>query len=92
MYFDQLLLAPCKVHVVYLDQLLGASPYIHIISNHDTLICNSPWKTLKKENTVIELSSVNQNPIFILAEILFENTNGRLNFEFVALGVWGKIA
>ena len=35
MYFDQLLLAACKVHVVYFDQLLGAAHYIHFISNHD---------------------------------------------------------
>ena len=35
MYFDQLLLAARKVHVVYLDQLLGAAHYTHFISNHD---------------------------------------------------------
>ena len=40
MYFDQLLLAACKVHVVYFDQLLSAARYIHFISNHDRLIAN----------------------------------------------------
>ena len=35
MYFDQLLLAARKVHVVYFNQLLGAAHYIHFISNHD---------------------------------------------------------
>ena len=30
-YFDQLLLAGRKVHVVYLDQLLGAAHYINFI-------------------------------------------------------------
>ena len=37
MYFDQLLLAARKVHVVYFDQLLGAAHYIHFIFNHDNL-------------------------------------------------------
>ena len=36
MYFDQLLVAACQVHVVYFDQLLGAAHYIHLISNHAT--------------------------------------------------------
>ena len=36
MYFDQLLLTARKVHVVNLDQLLGAAHYIHFISNQDT--------------------------------------------------------
>ena len=36
MYFNQLLLAARKAHVVYSDQLLGAAPCIHFISNHDT--------------------------------------------------------
>ena len=35
MYFDQLLLAAHKVHVVFFDQLLVAAHYIHFISNHD---------------------------------------------------------
>ena len=34
-YFDQLLLAPRKVHAVYFDQLLGAAHYLHFISNHN---------------------------------------------------------
>ena len=38
MYFDQLLLAARKVHVVYFNQLLGAAHYIHFISNHDKII------------------------------------------------------
>ena len=37
MYFDQLLLAACKVHVVYFNQLLGAAHYIHFISNHNSI-------------------------------------------------------
>ena len=36
MYFNQLLLAARKAHVVYSDQLLGAAPCIHFISNHDS--------------------------------------------------------
>ena len=35
MYFDQLLLAARKVHVVHFDQLFGAAHYIHFLSNHD---------------------------------------------------------
>ena len=35
MYFNQLLLAARKVHVVYSDQLLGAALCIYFISNHD---------------------------------------------------------
>ena len=35
--FDQLLLAARKVHVVYLNQLLGAAHYIHFIFIPDTL-------------------------------------------------------
>ena len=35
-YFDQLLLAARKAHVVYSDQLLGAALRIHFISNHDS--------------------------------------------------------
>ena len=38
MYFDQLLLAACKVHVVYSAQLLGAAHYIDFISNFDQLL------------------------------------------------------
>ena len=38
MYFDQLLLVPCKAHVVYSDQLLGAALCIHFISNHDSML------------------------------------------------------
>ena len=34
MYFDQLLLAARKVHVVYFD--FGAVHYIHFTSNHNT--------------------------------------------------------
>ena len=30
------MLAACKAHVVYSDQLLGAALRIHFISNHDT--------------------------------------------------------
>ena len=37
MYFNQLMLAAHKVHVVYFNQLLGAAHYIHFISNHHTL-------------------------------------------------------
>ena len=37
LYFDQLLLAARKVHVVFLDQLLGAAHYTHFISNHDKM-------------------------------------------------------
>ena len=37
MYFDQLLLAARKAHVVYSDQLLGAALCIHFISNHDKM-------------------------------------------------------
>ena len=37
MYLDHLLLAARKVHVVYYDQLLGAAPYIHFLSNRDSL-------------------------------------------------------
>ena len=40
MYFDQLLHAACKVHVVYFDQLVGGAHYMHFISNHGiSLIC-----------------------------------------------------
>ena len=36
MYFNQLLLAARKIHVVYFDELFGAAHYIHFISNQDS--------------------------------------------------------
>ena len=42
MYFDQLLLAARKVHVVYLDQQLGAAHYINFVSNHNTMVGKKP--------------------------------------------------
>ena len=49
MYFDQLLLAVHKVHLVYFDQLLGSAHYIHFISNPDnyaTFIVHFYYKQL----------------------------------------------
>ena len=36
MYFDQLVLAARKAHVVYSDQLLGAALCMHFISNSNS--------------------------------------------------------
>ena len=83
MYFNQLLLAARKVHVVYFDQLLCAAHSIHFIYNHDTF----NWLVIREFNVefiiAMHLLRIDSTYIYLTLSSPFENVIFCMELIFV---------